>query len=163
MGSSLSGMLVYGIDVGSPDGYGTLGPIGGEHNDELQVDWLDENLDLSFGGQLIVALARRSGWNEPPVGDGDEPNDSDASKFTERTLGVGIVDWGHYNYGRWLLAPVDEQFRLNSDGYALRVVEPAGLNPPGLDGAKAKLESALKVLGLTTTRRPAWLLVADYG
>lgn len=163
MGESASGMLVYGIDIGSPDGYGTLGPIGGEYGDELQVDWLDENLDLPFDGQLIVALARRSGWNEPPVEDGDEPDDSDANEFTEKTLGVGIVGWGNYDYGHWLLAPVGEQFRLDSGGYNLRVVEPAGLNPPDLDEVRAKLENALKVLGLTTTRRPAWLLVADYG
>jgi hypothetical protein len=153
-------MLVYGIDIGhNEDWFGTLGPMRKtDYGEELAVDWYDdENYEQTFAQQLIWELAQRC--------EGSACNDDDeAEKFVTERLGVRIVEHGHYEYVRWLLAPVGEQFELSTGGdWGIRVVSATELLPPGMIDGGEKLARALGMLGLTTSRPPAWLLVADYG
>jgi hypothetical protein len=157
MGSA-SAMLVYGIDIGDPDGYGTLGPLSKDEYDieGIDVDWFDpddDDDDESFWEAFSRTLAEQSGWD----GSGDP------GTFIEERLGVHLVSWGHYDYERHILAPVGDEFCLNSGGWHLRVVTAGELAMPPLGEADEKLMHALDVLGLTTTRGPAWLLAPEYG
>ena len=160
MGTSASAMLVYGVDIGhDDDGFGTLGPMRKtDYGEELAVDWYDdENYDETFAQQLIWELAQRC--------EGSACGDDDAAEeFVAEHLGVRIVQRGHYEHVRWLLAPVGEQFELTTGGdWDIRVVSATELLPPGMVEGGEKLARAFGVLGLTTSRPPAWLLVAEYG
>jgi hypothetical protein len=153
-------MLVYGVDIGhDDDGFGTLSPMRNtDYGEELTIDWYDdENYDQTFAQQLIWELAQRC--------EGSACGSDDAAEeFVAEHLGVRIVQHGHYEHVRWLLAPVDEQFELTTGGdWGLRVIEPYQLQDAGLDTADERLLHALGMLGLTTSRPPAWLLVAEYG
>lgn len=158
MSESASALLVYGIDIGNPDGYGTLGPMRKDEYEieEINVDWFDPNDDdreEGFWETLTRTLAERSGW------DGSD----DPGAFIEEHLGVHLAPWGHYEYERHILAPVGKEFHLDSGEWDLRVVTAGELAMPPLGEADEKLMHALDVLGLTTTRGPAWLLAPEYG
>lgn len=169
MGDSADAMLVFGIDIGNEDGYGTLGPLTTEY-DEIKTDWWDpdadnepdeENEEASewpgFAGRLIEALAARAGWPAARL------NNESIETYVERTYGVKIAPWGHYDYPHHILAAAGRPFQINGGGWELHHLTVAELAPEGLAEASAKLSAALDVLGLTTTHAPGWLLVADYG
>jgi len=167
MGSSASAMLVFGIDIGDEDGYGTLGPLTAKY-DQLQADWWDPEADNEpdeeasewpgFAGRLIEALAARTGWP------GARLNDESIETFVERMRGVEIVSWGHYDYPRHILAAAGEGFKIdNGSNWEPHHFSVTELAPDYLDTAAGQLMTALDVLGLTTTHAPGWLLVADYG
>jgi len=166
--SSASAMLVYGVDIGTPEAYGTLGPKpeGAEKWAPPDVDWFDDEGDLTFADQLIIALAKRSGWVREAYAEEDDGEGGayEAGKFVEEHCGVRIVGHGCDGYQQHLLVPTGEQFELTTGGdWDIRVVEIGELAPAGIFEADAKLTRALGALGLTTSRPPAWLLVADYG
>jgi hypothetical protein len=157
-------MLVYGIDIGTPEAYGTLGPKpeGAEEWAPPDVDWIDDESRLTFADQLIITLAERSGWIRNT--DDEEGGAYKASKFVEEHCGVRIVGHGCDGYQQHLLAPAGEQFKLTTGGdWDIRVVSATELLPPGMVEGGERLARALDALGLTTSRPPAWLLVADYG
>jgi hypothetical protein len=160
MSESASALLVYGIDIGDPDGYGTLGPMRKDEYDieEIDVDWFDpddDDREEGFWEALTRTLAERSGWDKTT---------GDPEDYVKEHLGVHLVLWGHYDHERYILAPVDELFNLSSGGgWDLRVVTAGELVMPPLGEADEKLMRALDLLGLTTTRGPAWLLAPGYG
>ena len=164
MGASANALLVFGIDIGYEDGFGTLGPLTNEHGwPELRTDWYvpeaeDEDEEpIDFPTQLIATLAERAGPGRY------DPKAESPDAYVKRTCGVKVTTWGHHDYEHWILAAAGEQFRIDSGGWGLHHLTVAELAPEGLADASAKLSAALDTLGLTTARAPGWLLVADYG
>lgn len=166
MSSSPDAKIVYGVDLGGADNYGTLAPVKKFYGPD--VDWFrdwaeldsDERGEGPFNYLDIVAhtLAVRSGWDPAGVSVADHLRD---------VLRVEVVRYGSYEWDEvpGVLAAVGDDMQINTYAWHPQPLDVEDLNPvrllaldPGRD-----IVHALALLGLTSTREPCWLLVADYG
>ncbi len=174
MGSSPDATLVYGIDIGDgEDGYGTLAPLAAASIED--VDWIrawidrfddedrDEEVDdPDFSDAMIRTLAERSGWTDTDTG-------LLASEHVRQHLGIVTISYGDSGWESvpLILTTADTSLRIGTAYGTMNAgpvaVHPIDLAPEGLHQGAAQISHALALLGVTTTRQPCWLLVADYG
>lgn len=163
MGSSPDATLVFGVDLGDGEGFGTVGPC---VRHALDVDWYKEwadrdddheDYERNYSEILTRTLALRSGWDP----DGDTTDDT----HIEKRLGVKLIGYGDCQWSSipYVLTAADAGLRIGTYSAGPLAVRPAELAPAGLHEGAAKIHHALAMLGLTTERQPCWLLVADYG
>jgi len=148
MGSSPSGILVYGYDLGGPDFWKLQGTTEtGDYYNFPGFEGRRFNANDEYFEDRLLAL----------VGIPDLEN----STFKQRNeakakLEVGIERYGSYEYPNYLLGVKP-----------LHVVWDYGAKPINIDldhAANMKLDAALEVLNITPIQLvPRWILACFYG
>lgn len=164
MGQSTNGVLAYGYDLGSEEGWKVREAQEGPGNEYgyLKTSWYDgEAVDESEddGEELIDRMQRRlydSIPGLPPVESGWECEDP-----VKEHLGVWFEAYCSGDYPMYILA-THEMTVYRGDADVVDMV--ALIEAPALNSWDDKLRHALSVLELTPLQeKPEWLLASYWG
>lgn len=159
MGSSSSGILAYGYDMGEDFGFDWKAPKPkwfGETDDDDETDEVetDEGIDDpggDLGERALRVLLAAKGFTETRW---DVEGYHARKRAAEKALGVKLQDYGSEHCCTYILAAIVHEI----DDYGAKRVDPV---VP--DDADARLAWAIEVLGLTVTEPPGWILASSYG
>jgi hypothetical protein len=155
MGSSSTGILAYGVDLGSDDKGWKLENLG-EYGEPPVVDWWthDEESDEDDGGfvdALILKLYQSLGLPDVDAWE--------AQRLLKSEAGLELVTYGHHDYPGYILATAKHE----AGGWGAEELPSLVVPTADLLAWKHQLRMAFEKTGLIPTSPDGWILTSSYG
>ena len=170
MGIDVSGLLVYGYDLGGSEESWKI--LQADEWGTPEVDWYaepenDEEVEYGLGdyagfaGAMWDRLVAASGFTEIAT-EADYGGYYDRRREFEKAMGVELVDYGHCDFTSYILAAPRQITAYLGEVTPVNMEELQSM----LFTFKwdQKLRDALEKIGITPKQeKPTWLLASSYG